>query len=158
MFTLDGIRKFHDWTHSSLGRMLDHIATLPEGSYNTKLNGFGFPTIGEQVIHILQCEAVWIHRARAVSFDGWSITDYQAIQDAKVLQRKVKSETYAYLSGLTDQQLNEEITLHAYDGFEISCTPAHVIHHALTHAFHHKGQIASMCRTLGHPAPDTDVL
>ncbi|MGB8537818.1 MAG: hypothetical protein WCD57_15465 [Acidobacteriaceae bacterium] len=25
------------------------------------------------------------------------------------------------------------------------------------HAFHHKGQIVSMCSILGHPAPDTDL-
>jgi uncharacterized damage-inducible protein DinB len=158
MFTLDGVQKFHDWTHSSLSRMLDHIATLPEGSYHTKLNGFGFATIGEQVLHIFQCETNWIHRAQAIPFDGLSISEYPAIRDARVLQGKVRSETSAYLSGLTEQQLNEEITLRSYDGFEMTCTPAHVIHHVLTHAFHHKGQIVSMCRMLGHPAPDTDVL
>ena len=158
MFTLDGVQKFHDWTHSSLSRMLDHIATLPEGSYHTKLNGFGFATIGEQVLHIFQCETNWIHRAQAIPFDGLSVSEYPAILEARVLQRKVRSETSAYLSGLTEQQLNEEITLRSYDGFEITCTPAHVIHHVLTHAFHHKGQIVSMCRMLGYPAPDTDVL
>ncbi len=158
MFTLDGMRKFHDWTHSSLNRMLDHIATLPEGSYSTRLNGFGFPTIGEQVIHILQCEALWIHRAQAIPFEGWSMENYPAIQDARVLHGIARGGTSAYLSGLTDQQLNKELTMRASDGFEITCTPAHVIHHALTHAFHHKGQIVSMCRILGHPAPDTDML
>ena len=158
MFTLDGVQKFHDWTHSSLSRMLDHIATLPEGGYHTKLNGFGFATIGEQVLHIFQCETNWIHRAQAIPFDGLSVSEYPAILEARVLQRKVRSETSAYLSGLTEQQLNEEITLRSYDGFEITCTPAHVIHHVLTHAFHHKGQIVSMCRMLGYPAPDTDVL
>jgi uncharacterized damage-inducible protein DinB len=106
----------------------------------------------------LHCEALWICRAQAIPFDGWSISDYPAIQDAKVLQGKVRNGTAAYLSGLTDQQLNEEIVPHASDGFEITCTPAHLIHHALTHAFHHKGQIVSMCRMLGHPAPDTDML
>jgi uncharacterized damage-inducible protein DinB len=158
MFTLDGIRKFHDWTHSSLSRMLDHIATLPEDTYHTKLEGFGFATIGEQVLHIFQCETNWIHRAQAIAFDGLSISEYPAIGDAKVLQGKVRNETSAYLSGLTEQRLNEEITLRSYDGFEMTCTPAHVIHHLLTHAFHHKGQIVSMCRILGHPAPDTDLL
>jgi uncharacterized damage-inducible protein DinB len=125
MFTLDGVRKFHDWTHSSLSRMLDHIATLPEGSYHTKLNGFGFATIGEQVLHIFQCETNWIHRAQAIPFDGLSVSEYPAILEARVLQRKVRSETSAYLSGLTEQQLNEEITLRSYDGLphaRLSCS------------------------------------
>jgi len=158
MFTLDGIRKFHDWTHSSLSRTLDHIAALPEGSYHTKLNGFGFATIGEQVLHIFQCEANWIHRAQGIPVDSWSISEYPAVQDAKVLQGEVRSETSAYLSGITEQHLNKEITLRFYNGFEMTATPAHVIHHVLTHAFHHKGQIVSMCRMLGYPAPETDLL
>ena len=43
------------------------------------------------------------------------------------------------------------------DGDVAVRTPALVLHHVLTHAFHHKGQIVAMCRTFGHPAPDTDL-
>ncbi|WP_125488078.1 DinB family protein [Edaphobacter aggregans] len=35
--------------------------------------------------------------------------------------------------------------------------PALILHHVLTHAFHHKGQIVAMCRALVQPAPDTDL-
>jgi leucyl aminopeptidase len=35
--------------------------------------------------------------------------------------------------------------------------PAFILQHLCTHAFHHKGQIAAMCRILGHPLPDTDL-
>lgn len=52
MFTLDGIREFHNWTHASLTRLLDHLVTLLQDSYTTQLIAFGFPTICEQVIHI----------------------------------------------------------------------------------------------------------
>jgi uncharacterized damage-inducible protein DinB len=47
--------------------------------------------------------------------------------------------------------------LHFSDGDTAVRTPALILHHLLTHAFHHKGQIVAMCRTLGHPAPDTDL-
>jgi len=33
-----------------------------------------------------------------------------------------------------------------------------VFTHVLTHEFHHKGQIMSMCRLLGHIPPDADVI
>jgi len=36
-------------------------------------------------------------------------------------------------------------------------SPAFIILHIVTHAFHHKGQVAAMLRTLGYPAPDTDL-
>jgi uncharacterized damage-inducible protein DinB len=36
-------------------------------------------------------------------------------------------------------------------------SPAFILLHVITHAFHHKGQIVSMLRILGYPAPDTDL-
>src|SRR5580704_8560248 len=36
-------------------------------------------------------------------------------------------------------------------------SPAFILHHVITHAYHHKGQVVAMCRLLGHPAPDTDL-
>jgi hypothetical protein len=29
MFTLDGVRKFHGWTHASLALLLDHLSAIP---------------------------------------------------------------------------------------------------------------------------------
>jgi uncharacterized damage-inducible protein DinB len=66
-------------------------------------------------------------------------------------------QTTAYLSRLTEEQLNTGSELHFSDGDTAVRTPALVLHHVFTHAFHHKGQIVAMCRVLGHPAPDTDL-
>jgi uncharacterized damage-inducible protein DinB len=61
------------------------------------------------------------------------------------------------LSTLTNQELNADRELHFSDGDVAVRTPALVLHHVLTHAFHHKGQIVAMRRALGHPARDTDL-
>ena len=114
MFTLDGIRQFHRWTHLCVNRAIDHLDMLPADAYTT-------------------------------------------IADARALQSEVTEQTLDYLSTLTDLQLNTPTTLHFPDGDIAVRTPALVLHHVLTHAFHHKGQIVAMCRLLGHPAPDTDL-
>jgi uncharacterized damage-inducible protein DinB len=41
---------------------------------------------------------------------------------------------------------------------QVSATPLQLFTHLLTHEFHHKGQIMTMCRLLGHIPPDTDVI
>ncbi|HEY4289997.1 MAG TPA: DinB family protein [Puia sp.] len=38
-----------------------------------------------------------------------------------------------------------------------SASPIQLFTHVLTHEFHHKRQVMSMCRLLGHQPPDTDV-
>ncbi len=157
LFTLAAIRKFHDWTHASLTLLLDHLSTIPATDYAKEVPGFGFPTIRAQVVHILNCEGFWIHTLQAVPFVNQDPARCPTVSDARVLQREVSRKTLNYLSDLSDQRLNDQIELHFPDGDTAVRTPALVLHHVLTHAFHHKGQVVSMCRTLGYPAPDTDL-
>ena len=157
MFTLDGVRKFHGWTHSCLDIVLDHLATIPESDYVQEVPNFGFRTLREQVIHVFNCEGFWIHVLQGVPYVDRVTAEIASVADAKRLQQEVSRATHAYLSGLTDERLNADAELRFPDGGFGVRTPAFVMHHVLTHAFHHKGQIVAMCRALGHPAPDTDL-
>jgi uncharacterized damage-inducible protein DinB len=157
VFTVTGICKLHSWTHASLTLVLDHLLTMPEGDYAKELPSFGSSTLRAQMIHIFNCEAFWIHTLQAVRFEDQDPADWPAVPDAIALQRSVSANTLAYLSGLTDELLNADTELDFSDGDTAVRTPALILHHIFTHAFHHKGQIASMCRALGHPAPDTDL-
>lgn len=157
MFTLAGIRKFHSWTHASLTLLFDHLTTLPAADYAKELPGFGYPNIRAQVVHLLGCEIRWVNRLRNIPNDSWDAARWPALSDARALQSEAQARTLDYLSGLSDEQLNANTTLHFPDGDTAVRTPALILHHVLTHAFHHKGQIVAMCRILGHPAPDTDL-
>lgn len=157
MFTIEGMRKFHGWTHASLDLVLDHLATLPAGRYVEQLPGFGFPSLREQAIHIFNCEGAWLHVLSGQRYIDRTVKDCPAVYDVKLMQKQASEFTEDYLSKLTDRQLNSNADLHFADGDFAQRTPALVLHHVLTHAFHHKGQIASMCRLLGHPLADTDL-
>ncbi len=157
MFTLAGIRTLHSWTHASLSLVLDHLSTIPGRDYAKEVPGFGFSSLRAQVIHILNCEGFWIRTLQSVAFEDERPDDWLDVSDARVLQREVSQKTLNYLSCLTDQQLNAGTQLFFPDGDTAVRTPALILHHVLTHAFHHKGQIVSMCRILGYPAPDTDL-
>ncbi len=157
MFTLDGVRKFHGWTHTSLNLVLDHLFTMPANDYARELSGFGFRTLREQAIHIFNCEGFWVQTLQGLPYADRTIQECPLLADVKSLQLEVSQSTQAYLSTLTDQQLNADTELHFSDGDFAVRTPALILHHVLTHAFHHKGQIVAMCRVLGHPAPDTDL-
>ena len=118
---------------------------------------FGRPTVQQQVIHIFNCEGSWIHVLQGLSFRRRTPEDCPDVSQARLLQQEVRNQTLAYLSGISDQQLNSNTKLHFDDGDVDVRTPALVLHHVLTHAFHHKGQIIAMCRLLDYPAPDTDL-
>lgn len=157
MFTLEGVRKFHGWTHASLNLVLDHLSTIPASDYAQELLSFGFPTLREQAIHIFNCEGFWIRTLQGLRYVDRNLQECPTVADARLLQQEVSQRTRSYLSNMTDQQLNTDTELHFPDGEVAVRTPALVLHHVLTHAFHHKGQIVAMCRALGHPAHDTDL-
>ena len=157
MFTVDGVRKLHGWTHASLNLVLDHLSTIPAGDYGKQVPGFGFSTLRKQVIHIFNCEGFWIRTLQGQPHVDRNPEECPAVADARILQQQVSQRTHTYLATLTDQQLNADTELHFPDGDVAVRTPALVLHHVLTHAFHHKGQIVAICRVLGHPAPDTDL-
>lgn len=157
MFTLDGIRKVHAWTHASLSLLFDHVATLSADEYVREVPGFGYSSVRDQVIHLLGCEARWVRRLQGIPTGNWDAARWPSLAEARALQREASAETLDYLSGLTEQQINSNTELRFPDGEVAYRTPALVLHHVLTHAFHHKGQIVAMCRLLGHPAPDTDL-
>lgn len=157
MFTVDGIRKLHGWTHACLNIVLDHLSTMPAGDYEMIVPGFGAATLRQQVIHNYNCEGFWVHTLQGRRYVDRQPEECPTIADARALQQEISTHTLAYLSNLTDQQLNTDKELHFPDGDVVVRTPALVLHHMLTHAFHHKGQIVAMCRLLGHPAPDTDL-
>jgi uncharacterized damage-inducible protein DinB len=69
----------------------------------------------------------------------------------------VRGETRAYLEGLSEEQLNTTLATRPESwGGELR-SPAFILLHVITHAFHHKGQVVAMLRILGYPAPDTDL-
>jgi uncharacterized damage-inducible protein DinB len=157
MFTLEGVRKFHRWTHASLTLVIDHLSRLPPDAYAKDLAGFGFSTLRKQVIHIFNCEGLWISTLEGLQYVDRDPADFPIVADAIRLQQEVSGRTERYLESLTDQQLNTDTELLFSDGDSAVRTPALILHHVFTHAFHHKGQIVAMCRELGHPAPDTDL-
>jgi uncharacterized damage-inducible protein DinB len=160
VFTVDGVRKFHGWTHASLSQVLDHLSTMPADDYVREVSGsgFAFPTLREQTIHIFNCEGFWLHTIQGLRYADRTIGECAGLADVRRLQTEVSQSTHAYLSTLTDEQLNADTELHFSDGDFAVRTPALIFHHVLTHAFHHKGQIVAMCRGLGYPAPDTHVI
>jgi uncharacterized damage-inducible protein DinB len=157
VFSVDGMRKFHEWTHASLDAVLAHLSKLPADDYVREVSGFGFPTLRDQVIHIFNCEGSWVHRLQGLPYAERTPEDWPSVADAGRLQKDTSQRTRAYLSALSDQQLNADTELRFSDGDIEFRPPALVLHHVFTHAFHHKGQIVAMCRALGYPAPDTDL-
>jgi uncharacterized damage-inducible protein DinB len=157
MFTKAGIRELHGTMHERLDLLLDHVATVPENLLHESVSGFGHPSVWKQLVHILSCEEGWMHDLQDKEFAGWRSEDVATMTALRATKGRIRDATRVYLEGLTEAQLNTTLAKRPPDwGGELR-SPAFILLHVITHAFHHKGQIVAMLRVQGYPAPDTDL-
>jgi uncharacterized damage-inducible protein DinB len=157
MFTKSGMTELHITTHERLDLLLRHVATVPDELTRKPIAGFGHPSIWEQLVHILTCEEGWVHDLQNKAFAGWQEEDCPTMAALLAAKHRIREETLVYLASLSEDQLNATLNERPADwGGELR-SPAFILLHVITHAFHHKGQVVAMLRIVGYPAPDTDL-
>ena len=160
MFTKSGIIELHATMHERLDLAFSHVASVPDNLSRKQISGFGLPSIWKQLVHILNCEDFWIHNLQNKQFADWHEEDFPTMPRVVSCQRAVASnekrhESTSELS--REEQLNATLAKRPVDwGGELR-SPAFILLHVITHAFHHKGQVVAMLRIVGSPAPDTDL-
>ena len=157
MFSKVGIVELHAATHERLDLLLRHIATVPEEVLHKPISGFGHPSIWKQLVHILTCEEGWVHDLQNKAFPGWHEEDcptMAALLAAKAPNTRSDPNLFGRSQGRATEHDSRQRPVDW--GGELR-SPAFILLHVITHAFHHKGQVVAMLRILGYPAPDTDL-
>jgi uncharacterized damage-inducible protein DinB len=157
MFTKSAIRELHGLTYESLNVLLRHVATVPDHLLRRPVEGFGFPTVWKQLVHILTVEEGWVHDLQFKDFPGWFEDDAPTVEALLAHKSRIRAATCKYLDDLSEEQLNTTLEKRPEAWFGELRSPAFILLHVVTHTFHHKGQVVAMLRMLGHPAPDTDL-
>ena len=147
----------HAATHQRLDVLFGHVATVPDHLLRESFPGFGYPSVWSQLIHILSVEQNWVHNLQDKPFANWGEEDPGTIAGLMVAKGRVRDATRAYLQSLSEAQLNNVLSNRPRAWVGELRSPAFILLHVITHTFHHKGQVVAMLRTLGYPAPDTDL-
>lgn len=153
---MKSIREFHAATHKRLSFVIEHLSKMPAMLLTTRLQGFGKQTVAMQLNHILYTESAWVLALQNQLDTKWNHEEFR-LPVLRELRREVADRTVLYFDGLTEEALHSNLESYPEYWPGPPRTPSFILHHVITHAFHHKGQIAAMCRILGHPLPDTDL-
>lgn len=104
------------------------------------------------MFHAIANETFWIHGLQLLPLPHLTARDYTTVEALAELKRRAMAETLEYLDRLSEPELNQELRRVTEGWVGPPRSPAFILHRALTHAFHHKGQVVAMCRLLGQPA------
>ena len=150
-FTRQDLLELHREMHASLDVLLDHMSSAPAEALARELPGFGRASVREQFAHVLNTEWLWIRSLQNLPYEAF------AAGELRESKRQVMAATIAYVNLLGDSELNTVLDRVPSYWPGPKRSPAFIVMHIVTHAFHHKGQMVAMLRLLGYPAPDTDM-
>jgi len=144
-------------TKGSRAFVLNFIETEIGADLNTPVPAYENNTICYLLEHVASCYFNWLgYFALKQPVGQLNDTGFNTSVLIRQLYSNVDEVVNAFLENFKDK-LEIPITgVHNRNG-QLSATPLQLFTHVLTHEFHHKGQIMTMCRLLGHIPPDTDV-
>jgi uncharacterized damage-inducible protein DinB len=154
----------YKWVIQNRNVLLDFCRELKPEDFTRQLDGFGFQSVREALVHIANCYIAWLgsyillNTRKPIS----SKEEVSQFSLDDIRQRFEQADLYVYeVMELSSEQLNEPIKRKIpwrETGEEISITPLQLLMHTITHEYHHKGQIVAMARQMGYVPPNTDVL
>ena len=129
------------------------------GEEFTRDLGNSFPSVRDTLVHLLFAEWVWLRRWQGESpravLDPAEFPDVESVR-ARLAQ--VARERAVLIAGLGDADLERTVAYVNAKGERWSYPLGRMMQHVANHSTYHRGQIVTMLRQLGAPAPSTDLL
>jgi uncharacterized damage-inducible protein DinB len=156
MFTASDLLELHTRYHATLAKLLRHCRKLSADELQRELPGFGYPTVQQQLHHIVDAEAWWVGILEGRYEYVDSVAQYPTVKAIEAYRKQVAAGTAAYLARVKHKELNTPREMQVWKRRRRTLVPAQVFMRPFTHGFHHIGQVAAMCRLLGQPIPPTN--
>lgn len=152
------IRSLYAYNEWANARLFLAAAQLDQAVF-VEPRGNSFSSIRDTLAHIATSEWVWLRRWRGESpstFPEWG-----ALERATALSQKlaeIEADRAAFLRGLTDEDLTQSLSYRNLKGEEYSQPLGDQLLHVVNHSTYHRGQVATLSRQAGFPAPATDLI
>ena len=141
---------YHYWARD---RILDAVEVLSPAQYSQDL-GNSFKSIRETLVHTYGAE--WLWYLRWVGSSPPSLPDAALFPDVASLRApwmEQEKKIRALVSSLASSQLERVFKYQLMNGQPVESVFAHMLQHVVNHATYHRGQVTTMLRQLGAPAP-----
>ena len=125
----------------------------------TKERGFGWRSIRDCLVHILECEDFWVRKVlKKEPFEDYRFEDFNSVNDFRRRWEKLQKQTLDFVRSISPAQLAEPKEYSFSNGSSCGFSPEKALIHILTHEFHHRGQISCILRQAGFEPPCLDLI
>lgn len=157
-------KKEYQWVKQNRKELLDFCSKIDEKDLNRRIDGFGFQSMKETLVHVADCYHAWIGsfilQKTTKPITPKEHVIHVSLNDIKLRFEQVDEFVNEFFETFSEQMeipIQKPIPWRATTEV-ISMTPRKLMMHTITHEYHHKGQIVSMARLMGYEPPNTDIL
>ena len=148
----------YSWVKVSRGRLFAWAEALPDGVYTQERPDFAYGSLRNVQAHIADCYHVWIGVRGLGEPHEW--VDTKEVPDVAAMRRVYEQVDQVLERAFGAFTTPDEVFDLTLPNEVLQVTQRWLVMHPVTHEFHHKGQMLTMGRILGHPyppGPDTDL-
>jgi uncharacterized damage-inducible protein DinB len=113
-----------------------------------------YPSVFATVAHMVVAEAFWQHRLDAGPLD----TAAAAARDLVALERAWRTQEARRAGWLAVADPHADVSFTLAGGYSGTVKAWECVSHVTSHAHYHRGQVVTLLRQLGLPAPSLDLL
>jgi len=157
-------KKEYQWVIQNRKVLLDFCSKIDEKDFNRRIDGFGFQSMKETLVHVADCYHAWIG-SFILQKTTKPITPKEFVIHVSLNDIKLRFEQADEMLNEFFEAFHEQMDVPIQQSIPwrtttevISMTPRKLLTHTITHEYHHKGQIVSMARNMGYEPPNTDIL
>ena len=152
------LARLYDYSCWANRKLLAVVAQLTPDELTRHVVG-SYGSVRNTLVHVLSAEWGWLDRCGGLARgERLRPEDFPTLESILDVWRRVELEMRAFLDGLRDDELAEEIVFAFGTGPTQAATRGDLLQHAVIHAVHHRGQIALLLRELGHTPGNVDLL
>lgn len=158
MRTIADLRRLYEYHYWANEKLLGVVAQLTRDQFTQQVSG-SYGSIRNALVHVMSAEWGWLDRcggeARGPKLNP---DDYPDASSVIERWKRVEGFLRSFLSQIGDADLarDVEFTLGAGDTHVVAL--GDLMHHAVIHAVHHRGQVALMLRELGYAPGNFDLV
>lgn len=141
------------------GALLAYCESMKPADLFKKVETFNNSSIADLLVHNVNTYISWINNFgldRNASF--YKTEDVSNLDGVKSLFEEVNVLMAEFMEKYNGNFEEPFTAMVKHRGFSMTLSPLQLYTHVITHEFHHKGQIMTMSRLLGHTPVDTDTI
>ncbi|GAB5537811.1 MAG: DinB family protein [Rubricoccaceae bacterium] len=156
--TAQHLSTLYDYSMWANARLFRAMADLSDEAFTRTVAG-SYGSIRNTLVHVMSTEWGWTSRCGGPPRPAkLNAEEFPTLESVASTWKTIEGHVQSFLSTLDDDALAREVSYPGSGGETRTMPLGELMHHAILHAMHHRGQVALLLRELGVAPGNMDLL